>query len=130
MPDSVGIDRRTGKILTDWDHVRQSVTVIVKTLRGTRVQRRDFGADDSALVDAPMNDRQLVAFFTAVAEALEARLVEGHQLGEPRFLLRSVSVLDAAADGGITIVLAGYYVPRGHLGDTAIANEASLEIDL
>ncbi|MEW6257424.1 MAG: baseplate assembly protein [Pseudomonadota bacterium] len=130
MPDSVGFDRRTGKVITDWDHASQSITVIVTTLRGTRVQRRDFGSDDTALVDAPMNDRQLVAFFTAVAEALEPRLVEGHQLGEPRFLLRSVSVIEAGADGGITIGLVGYYVPRGHLGDTTIEREVTLEIEL
>ncbi|MFG1414052.1 GPW/gp25 family protein [Xanthobacter sp. VTT E-85241] len=117
MPDSVGFDRFTGRLLVDWDHVAQSITLLLTTRRMTRIMRRLFGSDIPGLIDAPMNDRTKIAAFVATADALEPRLVEGRQYGEPRFALVSVGVSQAAADGSITFVLEGYYVPRGHVGD-------------
>lgn len=114
---SAGFDRRTGKVLRDWDHVRQSIEIILTTPRFSRVMRRQFGADLQTLIDAPMNPRVILAAFVAIAEALEPREVEGFQLGEPRFRLVSVAVKAAAPTGQITFELTGIYYPRGHQGD-------------
>lgn len=38
-----GIDRETGKVISDEKHIRQSIAVILTTPVGSRVMRRDFG---------------------------------------------------------------------------------------
>lgn len=128
MPDSVGFDRHTGQILTDWDHVRQCIEHTLTTPRYTRIMRRLFGSRLSDLVDAPMNERTKMAAFVAIAEALEPRYVESRQYGEPRFRLKSVQVSAADAGGRITILVSGVYVPRGHVGDMREAGEQTARI--
>lgn len=38
-----GVDRRTGKVIGQADHIRQSIEVILTTPTGSRVMRRTFG---------------------------------------------------------------------------------------
>lgn len=109
MADSVGIDRRTGKLLTDWDHVVQSLEVILTTRVITRVMRREFGSDVPKLIDAPSNDLSLLMFYVAAAEAVDR--------WEPRFELLEVNFEQAGPDGRTALLLMGNYLPRGHLGD-------------
>jgi hypothetical protein len=122
MPDSVGISRRTGKVLVDWEHVKQSIEDILTTRVGTRVMRREYGSDLPKLIDAPMNDHSLLMFYVATAEALDR--------WEPRFKLLEVYFVDASAAGNTTLRLVGQYLPRGHLGDTTPANDNTLVLDL
>ncbi|MER9652538.1 GPW/gp25 family protein [Mesorhizobium sp. M0152] len=119
---SVGVNRQTGAILTGWAHVQQSIGVILTTLIGTRVMRREFGSRLMALTDAPMNDRVLLAVYSAVAEAI-ARW-------EPRYRLDTVNVEVAGAGGAITFRLSGTYFPRGHLGDFSESSARLAEITL
>lgn len=130
MADSVGIDRMTGQVITDWDHVRQSIAVILTTPRFTRVMRRLFGSGLPTLIDAPMNDRNVLNLYVACAEALQSRVVEGRQYGEPRFKLTNAAILRADADGRLTLLLVGQYMPRGHVGDNSVEREARLEVVL
>lgn len=130
MADSVGFDRHTGAVITDWEHVSQCIGMILTTPRLTRVMRRLFGSDLPGMIDAPMNDQNRLKLFRAVAEALRPRLVEGRQYGEPRFALESVQVVEAEATGRITIRVAGRYLPRGHLGDATAAGYQSVDIGL
>lgn len=130
MADSVGLDRETGQIIADWDHVQQSINMILTTPRYTRVMRRLFGSGLHSLVDAPMNDRNVLRLYVACAEALQSRIVEGRQYGEPRFRLTNVAILDVAASGGVRLLLVGTYIPRGHLGDLTEAREARVEVPL
>ncbi len=104
-----GINADTGKPLSGWDHVVQSIRVILTTMIGTRVMRREFGSELMALVDAPMTDRVVLAVYVATANAL-ARW-------EPRFRLTSVEIMSPEASGQISLRLFGNYYPRGHLGD-------------
>jgi phage baseplate assembly protein W len=103
------MDRRTGRVLIDWAHVAQSIADILTTLKLTRLMRRDYGSDAPLLVDKPMNDASLLAFYVATAEALDR--------WEPRFDLSNVSFVAASRDGKTTLLLEGTYIPRGHLGD-------------
>lgn len=106
---ATGMDRRTGKVLTGWAHVVQSIEDILTTRVMTRVMRRDYGSNVPKLVDAPMNQGSLLRLYVAIADALEQ--------WEPRFRLTHVTFTAAGADGAAEIALAGIYYPRGHLGD-------------
>ena len=120
MPDSTGIYRRTGQPLSDWDHVAQSIAVILTTPIGSRVMRRDFGSELFDLVDAKMTPRTILAIYGAAAVAI-ARW-------EPRFRIARASISRATAGGQIELQLFGVYYPRGHLGDFSTAEDASARV--
>lgn len=109
MASSTGINRRTGKPLTDWQHVVQSIEVILSTRIGTRVMRRDFGSDVPNLIDRPGTQDMVVDVVIAAAEAIDK--------WEPRFSLKTVTIVGAGPDGIFTLALSGRYYPRGHVGD-------------
>lgn len=119
---SVGIDRRTGQVLTGWAHVVQSIEDILTTPVLTRVMRRLYGSDSPKLIDAPMNQASLLALYVAIAEALAA--------WEPRYELKHVGFTAAGADGSATIALAGIYYPNGHRGDRAPDNGEERSVSL
>ncbi len=112
-----GINARTLKPLAGWAHCAQSLETLVSTYVGERVHRRDIGFDGTAMQDRPMNEIEITAAMVAVAEAIEPRLVDGHQYGEPRFDLARIRIIRAGDDGRIDFELQGLYYPRGHLGD-------------
>lgn len=117
-----GIDRRTGRPLTGWAHVQQSIEVILTTPIGSRVMRRDFGSALFDLIDAKMTRRRVLALYAAAAVALRR--------WEPRFRLTRCVVLAAEPAGRIGLALYGTYYPRGHLGDYSIAEDASTRVIL
>lgn len=125
MSYSAGLSRLTGHSLSDWDHVVQSIALILTTPLGSRVMRRDFGSELMELVDRPMTDKVILAVYAATAIALEPRLVDGHQYGEPRFRLKGCSLVEASAEGRVSLRLTGLYMPRGHVGDFTVADSAA-----
>lgn len=120
MPDSVGINAATGRLLTDWDHTQQSIGKIVQTAIGARVMRRDFGSDLPDLVDTKMIRKNILAVYSAAAAAI--------QQWEPRFRMRSGAVRSVGADGTIGLAISGTYFPRGHVGDYSVAQDATARI--
>ena len=117
MPSSAGLDRITGASLTGWEHVRQSIAVILTTPIGSRVMRREFGSEVMDLIDRPMTDRVIIAVYVATANALIK--------WEPRFKLTRCEIVQAKADGSLFLELGGIYYPRGHLGDFTPANDTA-----
>jgi len=93
----------------------QSIRKILTTSIGTRVMRREFGSELMSLIDAPMEGRVLLALYVATANAI-ARW-------EPRYRLSKVTLMQANAQGKISLRLDGTYYPRGHLGDFTISDE-------
>lgn len=120
MPDSVGINAATGRLLTDWDHTHQSIRKIVQTAIGARVMRRDFGSDLPDLVDTKMIRKNILAVYSAAASAI--------QQWEPRFRMRSGAVRSVGADGTIGLVLSGTYFPRGHRGDYSLSESRTVQL--
>ncbi len=104
------LDHDTGGEVAGWPHVMQSIRTILSTHVNSRVFRREFGSDVSALVDAPMNDANLLALYVAVAEAIER--------WEPRFELTDVQVV-AVVGGVVQMTLTGSHRPNAHVGDLA-----------
>ena len=122
MAASAGLNRTTGAPLTDWSHVAQSIAVILTTPIGSRVMRREFGSEVPNLIDRPMTDRVIIAIYAATANAL-ARW-------EPRFKLTGCQVVQAAADGTLSLALFGTYFPRGHLGDFTTTLDVDTTVSL
>lgn len=115
MASSSGINRVTGAVLTDFDHVVQSISVILTTPIGTRVMRREFGSEILDLVDRPLTNQVILAVYAAAVTAIA--------LWEPRFSITSCQLVAAGADGVVELALVGVYYPRGHLGDFTPAND-------
>ena len=104
MPSMDGINASTGKRLGGLQHLRQSISDILRTPIGSRVMRREYGSRLFQLVDAPMNRSTLLDLYAATAEALER--------WEPRFRLLQVQAVNAAP-GRIELDLTGEYLPDG-----------------
>lgn len=109
---STGIDRETGKLLTGWDHVLQSMSVIFTTFFGERVMRRFFGSFVPKVLGQPLTETTLIRFWTAICVAID--------MWEPRYRVTRIiprGSADEMRQGGIGFHIEGVYMPRGHLGD-------------
>jgi uncharacterized protein len=112
MPDSIGINRRTGKVVADWAHVVSSIEDLLTTRIFSRVMVREYGSTMPELIDAPMNEASLMLFYSAIATACA--------LWEPRVELTNIAFLEAGPDGRVTLAMTVNYMPRGHLGDRTV----------
>lgn len=116
-----GVDRLTGKPLSGWDHLAQSLGVLFTTPRLSRVMRRHIGSNVPRLVDAPISPVTLIDVYAAIADA--ARY-------EPRFKVVRMAVTDATTGGRLTIAIEGVYFPRGHLGDFTVQEPKTVSVPL
>ena len=118
MAFSTGIDRETGKPLSDWDHTVQSILVILATHFGERVMRRVFGSAVPRVLGKNLVPDTMLKFYMAVAVAIE--------LWEPRFRVRRFDYPGATnspedmRQGRIGIRLIGDYMPRALEKDCTI----------
>lgn len=123
-----GFDRCTGKPLSGWPEVAHSLETILTTTVGERIRRRAFGVDEAVLLDRPQNVQEITSAFIAIAEAIEPRLVNGRQYGEPRFDLVRIVPTRAGADGVTVFELQGLYYPLALRGDFTVFERASLPL--
>lgn len=119
---STGFNRDAGTVLQDFDHVRQSIGVIMTTPIGSRVMRREFGSELFDLIDRPMTDRVILAIYAAAVMAI-ARW-------EPRYAVTGCRLTSAGADGAIGLEFNGTYYPRGHLGDFTPAGDQRIIVPI
>ena len=96
-----GIDGKTNRPLEGWDHVRQSITVILTTPIGSRVMRREFGSHLYDLIGRPMTQRNILAVYAASALAISR--------WEPRFTLTGCEIVKGGADGIMSLAIFGTY---------------------
>jgi len=95
-----GMNHTTGRAVDGVPHLCQSIARILTTPRGSRIARREFGADLQELVDAPMNPTTRVLLFAAIATAL--------MRWEPRLKLTRVRLLvDPTKPGSAVIEIEG-----------------------
>lgn len=108
-----GIDRRTGKILTGWEHVRQSLGVIWLTRFNARVMRLDFGSDLRSWLAEDIT--------TATALGLYNDLITAAHTWEPEYRNKEMQLVRLTREGGLGLRHAGLYYPEGRLGNYTIA---------
>ena len=94
----LGMNRDTGKAITDIDHIRQSIRDILITPEGSRLARRDYGSMLSAMIDWPQNDVTKLQVMAATYTALSR--------WEPRIRLNTVNIT-SAFDGSMVVELTG-----------------------
>lgn len=96
MSAITGMDRSTGRRISDAAHLRQSVALVLTTRIGSRPLRRDFGSLLPDLIGLPIDGALRVDVTQAVAAALGR--------WEPRVRTRRVEVA-ASAEGRLLLDL-------------------------
>lgn len=70
MMHATGMSRTDGTLLTNDEHLRQSIHDILTTPLGTRLMRREYGSLLPFLIDSPANDATRLRLMAATATAL------------------------------------------------------------
>ena len=96
-----GMDRETGKLLTDEAHLRQSIRMILSTPLKSRVMRPGFGSEIPKLIADPMTPATELKIYSATIDAL-ARW-------EPRIEVELVQVVSRSANGELTLEISAIY---------------------
>jgi phage baseplate assembly protein W len=116
---STGIDRATGRPLSGWTHVLQSIGVIFATRFGSRVMRRNFGSAVPNVLGQNLTPSTMLKFMTALAIAIE--------VWEPRFRVRQFvypeneNSADNMSEGKIGLRMIGDYMPNALDGDFSVS---------
>ena len=95
------MSRLSGKTIGGVEHLRQSITDILTTRKGTRRMRPEYGSNIPSFVDAPAN--------AGLASAMQADIANALARWEPRISITSVQVT-AITEGTISIVINGTYL--------------------
>jgi uncharacterized protein len=99
-----GTNASTGKKLGGVAHLRQSIQDILRTPKGTRVMRRDYGSLLPRLVDAPTNRKTIMDIIAESVTAITR--------WESRLQVQKVEVI-SAAPGTVELDVTGVYLPDG-----------------
>lgn len=116
-----GIDARTGRVLSGWSHVLQSVAEIFATPPGVRPGRRWFGSLVPHLLGELAVKSSVLRFYTAIYVAVE--------MWEPRLRVEKIAFAGSADEvraGKGVFEIEVTYLPRGHLGDTTPAGRRTI----
>jgi uncharacterized protein len=124
VPARNGVDRHTGRMLSGWAHVEQSMQVIFATGYHERILRRWVGSFVPHILGETFVQRIITRFHWAMAVAID--------LWEPNYRIQTIYFMgdaleswspqnfDAASEfrlGHAIFRTEGTYRPRAHLGD-------------
>lgn len=108
----VGIDAETGRVISGWPHLKQSLGKIFTTQFGERVMREWFGSAVPHLLGENMIESSIFNTFYAIAMSID--------VWEPRANVRSVKPISVNRNGKAVFLIEVDYMPRGHLGDKTV----------
>ncbi len=106
------MDRVTGKRLTGWPLVLQSIIMILTTPIGSRVERRDFGSELPDLVDRPLTPAVVAAIYAATVNAIVR--------WEPRFKITGVLISAPNEKGSLGLIIQGDYLGQVVQGQVSL----------
>ena len=92
-----GMSAKTGRMISEDEHIWQSVRDILTTPIGSRLMRRDYGSEIFALIDQPQNGATKLRLMAAAVTALLR--------WEPRIQINSVDLGASDVGGGLTITI-------------------------
>jgi len=118
----LGIDGDTGRALSGWAHVVQSLRVIFTTPFGSRIMREWYGSLVPEALGRNINRQEIVPVIASITSAIEQ--------WEPRFVVDRVRIPEASREGRLEIVLEGRYRPRALLGDMREDGARTLNLGL
>ncbi len=98
------MNRETGKLVDNTEHLKQSIRDILSTRIGTRVMLREYGSNIPELVDLPSNRSTIAAIRSDIISALNN--------WEPRCRVNQVTLTELSA-GQVTFDLFLTYLPNG-----------------
>ena len=101
----IGMNRETGRAITDAEHIRQSCGDILRTPVGSRVMRREYGSLLSALIDQPQTPALRLQIMAACYSAI--------QKWEPRVTLSTITFERGEADGALYVDMTGTRATSG-----------------
>ncbi len=111
MTAPTGMSRSNGEPLSGWPYVYQALLDIWTTPKGSRVERRDYGAGLTGLIDAPANEASVLRCLMAAVQA--------HKW-QPWFVIQSLQIAAGGQDGTFNIIVSGLYYPNAAQGDFSV----------
>lgn len=106
---SMGMDAETGRYITGWDHVVQSLNDIFLTRFGARVMREWYGSFVPDALGRNITRAELVPVLASITSAIEQ--------WEPRFAVERMHIPEASREGRMELIIEGRYRPRALTGD-------------
>ncbi|GLS27363.1 GPW/gp25 family protein [Marinibactrum halimedae] len=101
-----GMNAKSGKAITDIEHLKQSIRDILLTPIGSRIMRRSYGSRLMYLIDQPVNALLIATMQGAIIEALTNF--------EPRLKISRVQVR-SLKPGVISLDIDGFFVPDNRI---------------
>lgn len=97
---SLGMDRQTGRWIRSYEHLRQSIQILLTTAIGTRVERRHIGSLIHELIDYPASDYFIMLLYAAIVSAISKH--------EPRITITQIQAeTDVLSTGRISVTIEG-----------------------
>ena len=97
---SMGMDRQTGRWISSYEHLRQSIQILLTTAIGTRVERRHIGSLIPELIDYPTSDYYIMLLYAAIASVISKH--------EPRLTITQIyAETDVSNVGRVVITIEG-----------------------
>ncbi len=94
-----GMNNQSGTVLSQSQHLAQSITDILTTPLGSRIMRREYGSLLPRLIDQPFNGATRLQLYAATAIAL--------MRWEPRLRLSRVQLSNISTAGAVVLDLDG-----------------------
>lgn len=117
-----GIDRRTGQALTGFDHVRQSIEVILTTHLTERWMLLEFGHPGLRVIGRNLTAPVILSLYKETRRVIRR--------WEPEYDITRFRLLAAEATGTLALGTSGTYYPEGRFGNFAIAEPVDADFTL